>query len=574
MRLHLAKHLLPALNQTGHFTVAADTKPAAKEVEGSPNKKRRRSSKAAGSFSSASSVAAKDLKKVYKHMTATINLQLVLMDRLESLVQSLPLDNQQLLLITSGALPALEIDCIPAAVVSNDEPLAQQLQTASIAVLTAAFRKYPMHRGIILEDLFPVMLHLPTGKRSLRVFPVRYSSSPSSCLEAFNTTLVGPMLSNGGQPHLIQMMTALVLSLVHACVVRPTYDVEHKNKGKKGEREQQMTGKLQSGLRASQAVADSFVAQLLKLCTKSKNGSASEYRPILANIVEDLLLVCMIPEYPAAELLLSALQQRLSHDLTLASVMFGTKNGQQPQAEATYLNSAFDVMGKICAFQARILAAARDKPIHARTDVPMSNTSRSEQDVECHCKSGRTDVLLIQCDRCNALMHGPCVGLPDKESLPDEWFCDPCCLGKIICREQGSLSDDEASYIDQYYAMHHSFQAMMAHRLGVDMEDAVQFHLARWVDELERNRLSDDTKRHSRKIVAKLLDYWDVPGPAAEPLTDEGVIRVILRLMANTSPFFLAFREQIRVFLKIMSDESAHALRKLSLKAIEKVRNS
>ena len=104
------------------------------------------------------------------------------------------------------------------------------------------------------------------------------------------------------------------------------------------------------------------------------------------------------------------------------------------------------------------------------------------------------------------------------------------------------------------------------------MEDAVQFHLARWIDELERKRLADDTKGRPRKIVAQLLEYWDVPGPAAEPLTDEGGIRVILGLMANTSPFFLSFRKQMRFILQIMSDESAHALRKLSLKVIEKVR--
>ena len=107
-------------------------------------------------------------------------------------------------------------------------------------------------------------------------------------------------------------------------------------------------------------------------------------------------------------------------------------------------------------------------------------------------------------------------------------------------REQCKASDDVA-YIDGRYAMHHSFQGTTAHRLGVDMEDAVQFHLARWVDELERKRLADNTKGHPRKIVAQLLEYCDVPGPAAERLTNEGRIRVILGLMAKTSPFFLSF---------------------------------
>lgn len=567
MRHHLSKHLVPALNQTGHFTVA-QAKTTKQDISESPNKKRRRS---VGVGSPASSVAAKDLKKVHKHITGTINLQLVLMDRLENLLQSLPLDDQQVLLLTNGTLPAFEIDCSATQAGGKDVPPTRQLQTASIAVLTVAFRKYHMHRGIILEDLFPIMLHLPTGKRSLRAFPVRYSSSPSSSLEALNAKLVGPLLSNGMQPHFIQMMTSLVLSLVQACVVRPTNVLT--NSSNEGE-EQQTVGKLQSGLRSCQGVADSFVTELLKRCNRSKAGGAGEYRPILANLVEDLLLVMVIPEYPAAELILMALQRRLNQDLTIASPIFRKKN-QQLQPEATYLNAAFDVMGKICAVQARILAAARDKPIHMTTAVPMSNKSSGEVYVECFCKDKHDDVLLIQCDHCNVLFHGPCVGISEKEYLPDEWSCDPCCLRKIVGREQRKVSHNEAAYVDQYYAMHHSFQAATAHRLGLNVEDAVHFHLARWIDELERKRLVDDSvsSGHPRKIVAQLMEYWDVPGPAAETLSDEGGIRVILALMAKTSPLFITFRKQIEFILKIMSDESAHSQRKLSMKVLEKVRS-
>ena len=510
----------------------------------------------------------KELKKVYKHIVdGTINLQLVLMERLESLVQSLPLEDQLILILTNGCLPAFEIDC-PAS--TKATPPGQQLQLAAIAILTAAFRKYPMQRDIVLEDVFPLMLNLPSGKRSLRIFPVRYSSAASpEKLQALNSELVAPLLgTTTTSPHYIQMMTALILSLVQACVVRPSYQqVDQDNED--GQNTNNVGGgALQSGLGSCQAVADAFVTQLLQRCTRTKGGNVSEYRPIFQNLVEDLLLVLLVPEYPAAEMLLSSFQRRLNRDLTMASPVFNT--GTTVASEATYLNSAFDAMGKICSVQARILAAARDKPLNMTTDVPMSDCSDFD-DVACHCKEKVEDCLLINCDHCKTTYHGPCVGIANQEDAPDEWICDSCVLGKIVGRESRQCQDEEG-YMDQYYAMHHSFQAATAHRLGVDMEDAVHFQLARWIDELEYKGVNDDSlTRRPRKIITRLLEHWNVPGPAAEPLTDEGGNRVIVALMANTSPFFLSFRKQIGFLLKIMADESTHSLRKLSLKATEKV---
>jgi len=262
--------------------------------------------------------------------------------------------------------------------------------------------------------------------------------------------------------------------------------------------------------------------------------------------------------------------------LMRASPVFS--KASQTISEATYLNSAFDAMGKICAVQARILATSRAKPIQMITDddVPMSNhtSTSAEEEVKCHCQESLEDVLVLACDHCNTFFHGQCVGFPDAESIPEQWSCDACCLGKIAVREQRKLSNDEAAFIDQNYALHHSFQAVTAHKLGVEnLDDAVHFHLARWVDELERRGLMDvglKNGAHPRKIIARLLEHWDVPGPAAEPLTDEGGVRVVLAVLANTSPLFRAFRKQIGFLLRLMADESTHSLRKLSLKVVEK----
>jgi cohesin loading factor subunit SCC2 len=573
MRLHLSRHLIPALNQTGNFTSEAWKK---KDSSGSPptSKRRRVSENSEGAF-----LNTKDVKKVYKCITATIGLQLTLMERIEGLMLMLPLDDQQVLMLTSGVLPVFEVDSTLSSSSNAKEAFqARQLQTTSISVLTAAFRKYPMHRDIVLEDLFPIMLSLPTGKRSLRTFPVRYSSSPSTTLKAMNTEIVGSLLSNGTEPHHIQMMTALILSLVHSCVHRPSYVVEESNAGGEGNTSPATSAKLQSGLRSSIVVADTFVRCLLKRCTKGKGDSVSEYRPVLINIVEDLLLVLTIPEYPAAELLLAALQRRLNQDLSAASPIFKTSNNQQQQQlEVTYLNCALDVMGKICSVQARLLSVAEDKSLRMITEVPMSNTSSSEHVIDCHCKKQNTDVLRVQCEQCNSIFHGKCVGLPDEESIPEQWFCDRCVLGRIIVREQHrtDIAEEGTLLFDRIYAMRYAFQSATTHQMCLiddNIDDPIKFHLARWIDEIDQKKISQTGLQLKRLATSKILEYWDsCAGLKPELLSDEGSVRVIVSLLTQTSQFFLSFRKQVEFLVKHLSDENPQVLRKLSLKVIEKV---
>jgi cohesin loading factor subunit SCC2 len=577
MRLNLSRHLLPALNQAGHYLSDASNK---KDPQESPASKRRR----VCTISDGTFVNGKDLKNIYKRIVATVDLQLMLMERIEGVVRLISLDDQQVLMVTSGVLPTFEIDINAASMsYSHDVFQVQQLQTTSISILTAAFRKYPMHREIILEDLFPVMLNRPSSKRSLRTFPIRYSSSPSTILQVKNTDIVGSLLSNGIAPHNIQMITALVLSLVHSCVLRPHFTGKGSSNVDDGI-ETATEESLQSGLRSCIVVADTFVRFLLKKCTKSKGDSMSDYRPVLINIIEDLLMVLIVPEYPAAEILLVAFQRRLNQDITLSSPLFCSSTNQQTQSspDITYLNCAVDVLGKICSVQARLLAYTEANPIRLVPDAQTSHTYNSEQDMDCYCKSQHTDVLRIQCDQCNSLFHGPCVGVPDNESTPDEWYCDSCTLGRIVKREQQRLNvpDVDVAIFDQAYAMRYMFQSMLSQQMrSIDdkMVDPVKIHLARWIDEIEskRNSISDTSNKElypARLLLSKLFEYWDTNyGPNGESLSDEGIIRVTICLMTKTSPFILTFRKQVELHLKHMSDDNPQILRKLSLKVIEKV---
>jgi cohesin loading factor subunit SCC2 len=573
MRLHLSKSLVPAWNQTGHLLAVKTPTLDAKADITSPSKKRRRSSAADGGSSAS---VAKDLKKVYKHILSTSNLQLLLMERLEQLIRAVSLDDQQILMLTNGSLVALEIDSCgttttaSSTTTTKNTPPASQLQLACISLVTAAFARYPMHRETILEDLFPLMLRLPTGKRSLRGFPVRYASAPCPRgLQNLNSSLIGGLLPNAStEPHCMQMMTAMVLSLVQSCVTRPMYvTTSTTSTGNDDNDNMDQTGgvmRLASGLGSCQALSDSFVTQLLKRC--ARKGGAAEFRPILTTFVEDLLLVLLVPEYPAAEMLLFSLVRRWNQDLTLARA----KNTQA--LEATYVTAVFDVLGKVCGVEARILAAHRENSMVMTTGVPMSDDG--DMSLKCFCGKNKTDVLLISCDHCNTFFHGMCVGL-SSDTVPEEWACDSCRLARIADREQRKhrLNGDE-SFLDDAYAMRHSYLSTLSHRMGVpEIENATHFHMARWADELEQKALALTTNQNgsSRKIVADVLEHWDGLGPSGEDLTEEGSKRAIVSLVATTSTLFLSFRSQVGFILKLMSDDSTPSLRKFSLKAVEKI---
>jgi hypothetical protein len=101
---------------------------------------------------------------------------------------------------------------------------------------------------------------------------------------------------------------------------------------------------LSSGLQESQTVCNFLTAQMVQRCSrKGEEGGASEFRPVLANLIEDLLKVQLLPEYPGAELLLLSFCRRLSHDLIKASSVGNKRRSSSnkgPPVEATYLSTA------------------------------------------------------------------------------------------------------------------------------------------------------------------------------------------------------------------------------------------
>ena len=571
-RHNLSKNIVPATNNAGHIVAGANEKNKQGGIGSpTPSKRRRRSS---GIGVTEPSVII-DMKKVYPYIMKTVGLTVLVIERIDVLVKRVPLDDQELLMISSGALISLELDSFDWTISTS---LCHQLQVASTGIITSIFRKNPRLRQIIVEDLFPLMLKMPTSKRSMRNFPIRRSSI---LYPARLISLSQSMELASQESQYIQTISVLIMSLVQSSVLRPSAGEEVMELD--GVQDSANAPKLQSGLRQCQAISDLFVKQLLQRCSKrGEDGGASEFRPILSNLIDDLLQVLLIPEYPAAEMILLSIANMIRADLDRA-----TASSKAVQAvESTYLNTVFDAFGKICAAEARILKFARENPVRIEAPIYASSDKR----VECYCSKNFRDTLMLSCDHCHTWYHGDCVGL-NRDTVPDEWYCDACQLQRIVdfeCDKNTNLGKlgYSKTLIDHTYSMKRlviDYLSIISRKTGESaLQDAYAFHLARWIMRLYKSTSVDETSIHS--LVGRLLELWDPRESSSlntseskslsgmlNCLSDEGRSRMVVHLLSKESVLLMSFRSQVEVLVKFMASTISAVVRKLSLKAIEKV---
>lgn len=575
LRNHLSKNIIPALNNTGHLLAQQE----AEEKKGvtSARKKRRRSSSEATGGNNAAMV--RELKKLYKYIGGTVQLQLDLMERVETAVQTIFMDDQQVLTLTSSALKALEIEAAP-----STQSAANRLQHATIALVTTIFRKFPMHRYSIVEDLIPLMLRLPMSKKYQRAFPVRFASSPApDATKALTTSLYSNMLTNGPEPHYIQMITAMVLSLIQCCVVRPTFVSPSPQKnGQYNDEEQDDNHSpngakvFVSGLRGCQQVSDSFAIQLLQRCArKGEDGGASEFRPILNSIIEDLLLIIFTPEHVAAQMVLLSLTHGLSKDIIIASQ---ATNSNSVEVESTYVNTAFDALGRICSAYAKILAIHRDKELHTKVTM----VQPEQQVMRCYCKiNDAGDAMVIKCDRCHVYYHGLCVGIT-RDFVPATWICDACSLADLMEEEKAvcRVAHVDETLIDTRFIMNRVMQKHL--KRYQELDGSAWFHLAMWAQELDnqirtkKGGKSAAGDQGCQQAVGYVLEQWDAKGKSnrgkSSPavFTEEGGMRALLFLKSTQPSFKKSYENLMGLLVKLMADKHA-SLRKQSIRAVEKV---
>ncbi|GFT58052.1 nipped-B-like protein [Nephila pilipes] len=208
-----------------------------------------------------------------------------------------------------------------------------ELQLNALRLVTTVFSRYDKHRQLILEDILASIARLPTSKRSLRNY--RLNSEEN-----------------------IQMLTALVLQLIHSVVRLPEPEPDPKVEYPSNEeRPKSLETKekvyidrdvlITTSYEASVTTAVNFLSVFLKKCgTKNEE---MDYRPLFENFVQDLLSTVNKPEWPASELLLSVLGRIL------------VRNFSNKSMEMTLRVASLDYLGVVAARLRKDAVTSQDR---------------------------------------------------------------------------------------------------------------------------------------------------------------------------------------------------------------------
>lgn len=635
MRHHLYRNAIPALSNTGHTTIYSPSNhkshlSVAEDSTKSPQLKRQKTTTTtrAPSVAKSSQALVKFMKKVSKKIYSSIGLLALLMERIDLLIQAIPVDDQPLLSICSTALSSLTI-ILPITSSSSNQAaasLTNVIQMASLALVTTVFRQYARHRIVILEDLFPLFLKLPTSRKSMRTFPVSGNSfgmgsrresqngSLSSATSSCKRRRSGPVM---GQAN-IQAMSALILFLVQSCVTMPLPEGEEEKvtePSSPSTRNDRALPNLTSGLLDCESACQFFTAQLIQRCAKKgEEGGASEFRPILSNLVEDLLNVQTVPDFPAAEMILLSICRRLTYDLIKASS--GGGRSSNPPAEGTYLTTAMDTIGTICSDVASKIVASRKNPLEFPKEKSVSslsdkaNISTDSNEVN-RCFCGRTslvDTFMLDCDRCHSWFHGNCVGVA-KDNLPEVWICDECTMQLLVLEqtklltaqcdktgntdqiEMGEITEEDQAHLMKILLLNFLSNHAKATKSS-NIAIARKFHLAKFIQDVNdlRNLKNNNGGTHTLSyldveiLCAHLMGMWNLPDASdtgnnmihqsnkCEYLSEEGNAKLMLTLYAcQTNNLASSFPRLLGVLLSLMGDERTVSLRKLAVKAVSQV---
>ena len=326
---HIQKHLLAALSNTGHLGMTRSS-PAAipqEDENDTPTPKAKRTKTTHPN----KGTIAKGLKSIYAYILNTVGIFGIIMERTQAFIVVNEMDDQLLFTLSAAALSSLTIDASPV-VRADTGSLASIVHIFAMDLIAAVFGRYPRHRSIIVEDMFPLMLKLPSSKRSLRTYLVKKGAATpwpngSRSVSSGMCAKKEHGASASGDHVCIQPLCALTLLLIQSCVVMPfqsgediieegnadAYDEEGQEKE---DMDEQLAAKASdiAGLEGCVAVCNQFTSQMLMRCSrKGGDGGASEFRPILSNLIDDLLIVRYSIEFPAVEMLLHHLSHRVSH---------------------------------------------------------------------------------------------------------------------------------------------------------------------------------------------------------------------------------------------------------------------
>eukprot|EP00047_Mylnosiga_fluctuans_P005246 m.239289 g.239289 ORF g.239289 m.239289 type:complete len:1575 (+) comp13460_c0_seq1:142-4866(+) len=273
----------------------------------------------------------------------------------------------------------LQLSTIGLAPMTIDGP-AIQLQLNGLNIVRSLFSYYPTHRQVIIEDFMASLARIPAGRRKEK-----------------NFTLAGIK---------VQLISGMIIQMVQ-------FSVATKNNG--------IDEEVRKGIESMEAIAKSFLTQLLDRASKKKDDTEVDYKAILDNLINDTIETLFEPSLPASEILLGQaiyLMTALCRDKpTDPAVRVLALDHLGAVAAAVFRNAA-----EVRSTYERVLLAAEDSP------KCICGTTCEKQ------HSG------LNCATCGVRFHERCVGVSEGD---DEWVCGRCQLAKSLRVRNGTIEGHE-----------------------------------------------------------------------------------------------------------------------------------
>ncbi|ETV79061.1 hypothetical protein, variant [Aphanomyces astaci] len=243
-------------------------------------------------------------KKIDK--VGLVHVTSAFMETVEELVTGLKLQDSWILSLSRAVVDTFSLE-------GNQASQANicLLQVRASVLVRGLFLHNPTHRPLLMDDIFAVLLKLPTTKRHMRTFKLS---------------------SHGGDVH-VQMISMMLVTLAQASV-RVSMD-------------------------AVRDTARVIVHSLVQKCMKK--DESHDFRQTFEHFVDDLLAMLPSPEWPAVHVILEALSGGLTN-------LMAQQKTNKLESQSSLL--ALHLLGKICASIRQIACQAKAHPIDTLTHPP------------------------------------------------------------------------------------------------------------------------------------------------------------------------------------------------------------
>ncbi|KAL6880324.1 hypothetical protein ACP4OV_011889 [Aristida adscensionis] len=271
----------------------------------------------------------------------------------------------------------------------------QLLQLKAIGVICTVFSSYTQHRSYLVDETLHLLRKLQFSKNAVRTYHL--ADDEQKQIQMITALLV----------HLVQFSTNVPDSLKGtvnwSTIIDASVDASYPIKCQE----------------AATGACCLFWTNVLQRFTAAKSQDMSEAKGIIENLVQDLLTILNLPEYPAAASILEVLCVLLLQNAGLKS------------KDTSARCFAIDLLGSIASRLKRdSVTCSKEKLwiLQVLTDAS-SDGSKILKNKCCVCLGGRG--INIACDVCGRCFHSDCMGAGGQDNLQRDSACPLC-----YCKEQ------------------------------------------------------------------------------------------------------------------------------------------